>query len=113
MSAEFARRSVKMTVRVTPEEHALIHEKMALIGTTNQEAYLRRMAIDGLYVRLNLTELKEMVSLLRYTGNNINQMAKRLNETGRVYEADISDIQKRQTELFEKTNEIISKLAEL
>lgn len=113
MSAEFARRSVKMTVRVTPEEHALIHEKMALIGTTNQEAYLRRMAIDGLYVRLNLPELKEMVSLLRYTGNNINQMAKRLNETGRVYEADISDIQKRQTELFEKTNEIISKLAEL
>lgn len=113
MSAEFARRSVKMTVRVTPEEHALIHEKMALIGTTNQEAYLRRMAIDGLYVRLNLPELKEMVSLLRYTGNSINQMAKRLNETGRVYEADISDIQKRQTELFEKANEIISKLAEL
>jgi hypothetical protein len=113
VSAEFARRSVKMTVRVTPEEHALIHEKMALIGTTNQEAYLRRMAIDGLYVRLNLPELKEMVSLLRYTSNNINQMAKRLNETGRVYEADISDIQKRQTELFEKTNEIISKLAEL
>jgi hypothetical protein len=102
-----------MTVRVTPEEHALIHEKMALIGTTNQEAYLRRMAIDGLYVRLNLPELKEMVSLLRYTGNNINQMAKRLNETGRVYEADISDIQNRQTELFEKANEIISKLAEL
>lgn len=113
MSAEFARRSVKMTVRVTPEEHALIHEKMALIGTTNQEAYLRRMAIDGLYVRLNLPELKEMVSLLRYTSNNINQMAKRLNETGRVYEADISDIQKQQTELFEKANEIISKLAEL
>ncbi len=113
MSAEFARRSVKMTVRVTPEEHALIHEKMALIGTTNQEAYLRRMAIDGLYVRLNLPELKEMVSLLRYTSNNINQMAKRLNETGRVYEADISDIQNRQTELFEKANEIISKLAEL
>ena len=57
MSAEFARRSVKMTVRVTPEEHALIHEKMALIGTTNQEAYLRRMAIDGLYVLVNLPEL--------------------------------------------------------
>lgn len=113
MSVEFARRSVKMTVRVTPEERALIHEKMALIGTTNQEAYLRRMAIDGLYVRLNLPELKEMVSLLRYTSNNINQMAKRLNETGSIYEADISDIQNRQTELFEKANEIITKLAEL
>lgn len=113
MSAEFVRRSVKMTVRVTPEEHALIHEKMALIGTSNQEAYIRRMAIDGLYVRLNLPELKEMVSILRYTSNNINQMAKRLNETGRVYEADISDIQNRQTELLAKANEIITKLAEL
>ena len=109
MSAEFARRSVKMTVRVTPEEHALIHEKMALIGTTNQEAYLRRMAIDGLYVRLNLPELKEMVSLLRYTGNNINQMAKRCNENKRIDNSDVfrlmfelGDIKKLLQQLMER-----------
>ena len=113
MSAEFARRSVKLTVRVTPEEHALIKQKMALIGTTNQEAYIRRMAIDGLFVRLSLPELKEMISLLRYTSNNINQIAKRLNETGRAYDSDFEDIQKRQDELWVKANEIIAKLAEL
>jgi hypothetical protein len=113
VSAEFARRSVKLTVRVTPEEHALIKQKMALIGTTNQEAYIRRMAIDGLFVRLSLPELKEMISLLRYTSNNINQIAKRLNETGRAYDSDFEDIQKRQDELWVKANEIIAKLAEL
>lgn len=113
MSAEFARRSVKLTVRVTPEEHELIKQKMALVGTTNQEAYIRRMAIDGLFVRLSLPELKEMISLLRYTSNNINQIAKRLNETGRAYDSDFEDIQKRQDELWLKANEIITKLAEL
>jgi hypothetical protein len=107
------RRKVKLTVRVTPEEHDIIKRKMALIGTTNQEAYIRQMAIDGLYVRLNMPELKEMISLLRYTSNNINQIAKRLNETGRAYDSDFADIQKRQDELWTKANEIICKLAEL
>ena len=113
MSTEFARRSVKLTVRVTPGEHELIKQKMALVGTTNQEAYLRRMAIDGLFVRLSLPELREMISLLRYMSNNINQIAKRLNETGRAYDSDFEDIQKRQDELWVKANEIITKLAEL
>ena len=113
MSAEFMRRKIKLTVRVTPEEHKKIREKMALIGTTNQEAYIRRMAIDGLYVRLNLPELNELISLLRYTSNNINQIARRLNETGRAYESDFADIRQRQDELWGKANEIIQKLAEL
>lgn len=113
MSAEFMRRKIKLTVRVTPEEHEKIREKMTLIGTTNQEAYIRRMAIDGLYVRLNLPELNELISLLRYTSNNINQIARRLNETGRAYESDFSDIRQRQDDLWVKANEIIQKLAEL
>lgn len=113
MSADFKRRKVKLTVRVTPEEHDIIRRKMELIGTTNQEAYIRQMAIDGIYVRLNMPELKEMISLLRYTSNNINQIARRLNESGRTYDTDLADIQKRQDELWIKANEIICKLAEL
>ena len=113
MSADFMRRKVKLTVRVTPEEHDIIKRKMELIGTTNQEAYLRHMAIDGIYVRLNMPELKEMISLLRYTSHNMNQITKRVNETGRVYASDLEDIQKRQDELWTKANEIICKLAEL
>lgn len=59
---------------------------MARIGVTNQEAFLRKMALDGLVIKLDLPELKQMISLLRYTSNNINQIAKRLNESGRAYE---------------------------
>lgn len=84
MSAQFMRRNIRISVRLTEEEHRLLKEKMARIGVTNQEAFLRKMALDGLVIRLDLPELKQMISLLRYTSNNINQIAKRLNESGRA-----------------------------
>lgn len=65
---------------------------MARIGVTNQEAFLRKMALDGLVIKLDLPELKQMISLLRYTSNNINQIAKRLNESGRAYDTDLAEI---------------------
>ncbi len=111
MSAEFKRRNVKLTVRLTPSEHALLREKMSRIGVTNQEAFIRKMTLDGLVVKLDLPELKEMISLLRYTSNNINQIAKRLNESGRIYDADLTDIQERQTQLWELANSILMKLS--
>lgn len=76
MSAQFMRRNIRISVRLTEEEHRLLKEKMARIGVTNQEAFLRKMALDGLVIRLDLPELKQMISLLRYTSNNINQIAK-------------------------------------
>lgn len=59
MSAQFMRRSIRISVRLTEEEHRLLKEKMARIGVTNQEAFLRKMALDGLVIRLDLPELKQ------------------------------------------------------
>ena len=58
MSAQFMRRSIRISVRLTEEEHRLLKEKMARIGVTNQEAFLRKMALDGYILRLDLPELK-------------------------------------------------------
>lgn len=100
MSAQFMRRNIRISVRLTEEEHRLLKEKMARIGVTNQEAFLRKMALDGLVIRLDLPELKQMISLLRYTSNNINQIAKRLNESGRAYDTDLAEILERQKQLW-------------
>ena len=61
------KRDIQLKVRVTPEERAMIEAKMAQLGTTNMGAYLRKMAIDGYVVKLDLPELRELVSLLRYS----------------------------------------------
>ena len=87
-------RKVQLNFRVTEREKQLIEERMQEIGTTNREAYLRKIAIDGMLVKLEVPELKEIVSLMRRTSNNVNQIARRLNETGRVYEVDITDVAK-------------------
>ncbi len=113
MSAQFMRRNIRISVRLTEEEHRLLKEKMARIGVTNQEAFLRKMALDGLVIRLDLPELKKMISLLRYTSNNINQIAKRLNESGRAYETDLAEILEKQDRLWQLANDILMKLSRI
>lgn len=113
MSAHSLRRNTRISVRLTEEEHRLLKEKMSRIGVTNQEAFLRKMALDGLVIKLDLPELKQMISLLRYTSNNVNQIAKRLNESGRAYETDFTDIQEKQDQLWGLVNEILMKLSAL
>ena len=107
------RRNIRISVRLTEEEHRLLKEKMARIGVTNQEAFLRKMALDGLVIRLDLPELKKMISLLRYTSNNINQIAKRLNESGRAYETDLAEILEKQDRLWQLANDILMKLSRI
>ena len=105
------KRDVLLKVRVTPEERALIRQKMALLGTDNMAAYMRKMAIDGYVVKLDLPELREMVSLLRYSSNNLNQLTRRVHETGRVYAADMEDILQNQERIWQAASGILSRLA--
>ncbi len=106
-------REMQIKFRVTPQERELIEQKMAQLGTTNMAAYLRKMAIDGFILKLELPELKEMVTLLRRSSGNLNQIAKRVNSTGRLYEEDVKEILKNQERLWQAANEILASLAEL
>ena len=107
------KRNIRIRFRVTPEERALIEEKMTQVGTSNMEAYLRKMAIDGYILKLDLPELKEMISLLRRCSNNLNQIAKRVNQNSRLYGEDMGDILQNQEQLWKAANEILGKLSAL
>ena len=113
MSAPKRKREVQLNFRVSPKELALIEQKMAQLGTKNREAYLRKMALDGYVVRLELPELKELVSLMRYSSNNLNQLTRRVHETGRIYDADLEDISQQQEALWDGVHRILTQLAKL
>lgn len=106
-------REVQLKFRVTPEERELIERKMAMLGTSNMAAYLRKMAIDGYAVNLELPELGEMVSLLRRSSNNLNQLTRRVHETGRFYDADLEDLRQDYDGLWDAAQKILSSLAKL
>ena len=106
-------REIQLKFRVTPEERALIEQKMAQLGTTNMAAYLRKMAIDGFVINLELPELREMVSLLRRSSNNLNQLTRRVHETGRFYDADLEELRQSYDGLWDAAQKILASLAKI
>lgn len=102
------KRTVQLHFMVTEHERELIRQKMAQLGTNNLGVYLRKMAVDGYIVKLELPELSELLSLLRRTSNNVNQIARRVHETGNIYDTDLENILQKQQELWAGVNEILS-----
>lgn len=98
-------------VRFKPGDRDIVRSKMKEAGINNMAAYIRKMAIDGYVVRLDLSDVKEVSRLLRINANNINQYAKRANETGSIYLEDIKDIKRGQEELWILMKEILQRLS--
>lgn len=105
------KRDVPVLFWVSSEEMELIRQKMEQLGTANLSAYLRKMAMDGYMVRIDVPELKELVSLLRYSSNNLNQLTRRVHETGRVYDTDLEEILQKQETIWGGMKEILARLA--
>ena len=97
-------RPIQVKFRVTPEERKMIDKRMEQAGTNN-------MAIDGYVVKLELPELRDFISLLRRTSNNFNQIARRVNSTGRIYDDDIHEMKVMLEQIWEADNRILEKLA--
>ena len=104
-------RPIQVKFRVTPEERKMIDRRMEQAGTNNMAAYLRKMAIDGYVVKLDLPELRDLISLLRRTSNNFNQIARRVNSTDRINADDITEMKNLLEQIWEADNRILEKLA--
>ena len=100
-------------LRTTKAEKNRIYEKMLSMGIRSLSAYIRKMALDGYCLHLNLQELRRMAYLLQMCSTNLNQYAKRANECGQVYAADVEDLRTRLDELIDIGKQILSRLAEL
>ena len=106
-------RAIKLEFRVSEKENALIVEKMAASGIRNREAYLRKMCLNGYVVRVDFSDVREMVRVLRNATNNLNQVAKRANETRSIYEPDIKDLQDNYEKVWLAAEMILKKVANL
>ena len=107
------KKDITIKVRLSPDELKMIQEKMEQFGTDNMSAFIRKMAIDGYVVKLEIPELKEILSLLRYSSNNLNQLTKRVHETGRIYDADLEDIHRSQDLIWTAVEKVVATLAKL
>lgn len=108
-----AKRNKRIHFLVSADEEERISEKMVSLGIRNRNAYLRKMALDGYCINLDLQDVKALVSLLRRCSNNLNQYARRANETGSIYESDIRDLQERMEEIWDDMKEVLVRLSSI
>ena len=108
-----AKRDQDVHFLASKEEVERIHQKMDELDIRSMGAYLRKMALDGYCINLDLQDVKVLVSPLRICSNNLNQYAKRANETGSIYEADINDLQVRLEEIWTDMKEVLVRLSSI
>lgn len=106
-------RTVGLYFKVTPEEEALILKKMEQAGIKNKRAYLRKMALEGYIVHVDMGNMMELIRLLRSAAGNVNQIARRCNETGNLYGEDVEDIRKGYVEIQKHLADAVGRLAKL
>lgn len=93
-------RKIQLKFFVTEEEEALIHQKMALLSTQNKSAYLRKMSVDGYIINVDHSAIKENSAQLQRIGGNINQIVKRMNQTGSLYADDVAEVKEMMKEIW-------------
>ena len=104
-------RYVHLHVMVTPEEQALIRERMAEAGISNMGAYMRKMALNGYVLHVDLSDIRELVSLQRRCANNLNQVAIHVNTYGGIYPDEIKAVQRDYADLWKPLSDLLNKLS--
>ena len=94
-------RPVRIEFLVTEQERQLIQKKMEQLGTKNMGAYLRKVAIDGYIIKVDYTEQKKLAAAVSRVAGNINQICRRINQTGHFYPDDIVELKAKQCEIWE------------
>ena len=113
MSKPNRARDIPLYVRVSQAEYDLIQERMGEAGTANMAAFVRKMALNGYVLHVDLSPVKELVSLQRRCSNNLNQIAVRVNTYGGIDSREIAALQKDYAALWTPLSDLIKLLAEI
>lgn len=106
-------RSEILVFRLTPEEKARVHQRMADMGIRSTSSYIRKMVLNGYCIHLQLDELQDIASQLRRLNANLNQYTKRAHVSGNVYQEDVEDLVSRTESLQDAVNEVFRKLSKI
>lgn len=106
-------KSKAIYIKVSPKELQTIRERMESVGIQNLSAYMLKMAMNGFVIQLDLADMKEVLRLMKINSNNLNQYAKKANETGSIYKEDIKELMATHKELLQMMGEMLERLGNI
>ena len=108
-----AKRTRRIWFRVTPEEFAAIQQKQKEANIISREAFLRKLVMEGKILKLEIPELREISVLLSRCSSNLNQIARRVNSTGRLYAGELSETKQELARVENMMRKIYERLSEI
>ena len=106
-------KSKAIYIKVSPKELQTIRERMESVGIQNLSAYMLKMAMSGFIIQLDMSDMKEVLRLMKINSNNLNQYVKKANETGSIYKEDIKDLMAMHKELLQMLGEMLERLGNI
>lgn len=91
----FRLRERQLNIRVTEYEYQLIRERMEKSGTATLREFLVEAAANGFLINVDYSDIKQLSYEINRVGNNINQIAHRINSEGAVYKREIEEVQEK------------------
>lgn len=103
-------KKIPILFMVDEEEKQQLDAKMLQFGTKNRGAYLRKMAIDGMVIKKDYTDIRKLLGEIGKIGSNINQIAKRANENLHIHQSEVEEVLRRQAEVEGLIKELLRKI---
>ena len=113
MSKSKRTRDIRVDLHISKDEYNLIQERMTEAGTTNMSAFIRKMSLNGYVLHVDLSPVKELVSLQKRCSNNMNQIAVNVNTFGGIQSQEITALQNDYKSLWKPLSDLIKQLAEI
>lgn len=106
---EKRQRQNRLTLRLSDDENFILEQKWKASGMKSKSAFLRHQILYGYVYDVDYEHLREYNTTLARIGNNLNQIAKRMNATGNVYEADVKEVKELMKQVWQSQKSMLSK----
>ena len=106
-------RDIRVDLHISQKEYDFIQERMEEARTINMSAFIRKMALNGYVLHVDISPVRELVSLQRRCSNNLNQIAVNVNTCGGITPQEITVLQRNFTALWGDLAKLISQLSEV
>ncbi len=101
-------RKYQIKFDVTEEEKAIIEKKQKMSGITSKGSFYRKMILEGIVIKTDMSAIKNLTVSINRIGNNINQIARRANQTGNIYNDDLKEINEKMSVIWELLKSTLS-----
>ena len=107
------KRKNRIEMRLTDDENDIFIQRMRDLGMINKDSYLRRMALTGYIIRIDMSEVRETLRLISNATSNINQIARRANETRSIYDSDMIQLREEIGNLRSQVSDAVKVFAKV